>query len=204
MISEERSEPMKGCAGNLTERCRLHRRASPTRKVFLGLALRFLSGLTGPMRFGRFPNATPTRLAWYGQSLMPYPRIKYTFPFIGHGPGSGLEVAQAAMASGSLCTANVDRSVGKTISAAMLCRGMEQSMALAAVIPIRMSLAEHWVDYAKGGFAIHSYQDPKCPEPQVTMLENTSRAKTVIEHQLKGASACKQHANSVQTACKQT
>lgn len=149
--------------------------------------MRFLSGLTGPMRFGRFANSTPTCLACYGQSLMPYPRMKYTFPLIGHGPGSGLEVAGTAIACGSLCTAN--NRAGKTIAATMLCRGMEQSMALAAVIPRRVSHAEHWVDYAKGGFTIHSYQDPKCPEPQVTILENTGRAKTVIEHQLKGCSA---------------
>eukprot|EP00434_Breviolum_minutum_P009252 symbB.v1.2.008153.t1/scaffold510.1/size193565/3 len=170
-----------------------------------GITSRILSGLTGPMRFGRVPGATPSNLGFLGQSLggmktpenrpslLPYPRVKFTFASLGGlgsppstGMPAGYEAANAALWKGCLCTANADRSVGKTISSTLICRGVEHSMALSPVISKRLDYSQEWTDYSKGSVSISSFKDPRSDNrPFVTMLENSTRAKLALDHQMK-------------------
>ncbi|CAK9106140.1 unnamed protein product [Durusdinium trenchii] len=167
--------------------------SSPSDADCRGVVARLFSGLTGPMRFARLnDDATPCSLWTYAQSLVPYPMIKYTMASLGglgsppSGVDPGLAAARAALLNGSLCTANFDRSIGKTISSTMICRGVQQCMALSPVITKRMDHADEWVDYCPGSVTITSFQDPKCTSPTVTMLENTSRVQLLVDHQVKG------------------
>lgn len=139
--------------------------ANPDDAECRGIASRIFSGLTGPMRFGRVDGATPSCLSHLATTLVPYPRVKYTFPSLGglggvtdSGMPVGFEAASAAISNGCLCTANADRTKGKTISSTMICRGMAHSMALSPVISKRLDHPQEWVDYSKGSVSVVSFQ----------------------------------------------
>lgn len=174
--------------------------ASPDYGACTGLAARLLSGITGPLRFGRAINAVEgSRLATWSTdatNLCPYPRIHFMVPSLGGvvaqgmedfsvpgqaGAEPGFEAAGAALRRGSLSSCISRGDDGKIIAINMFCRGVEQSSVIAKVAEIKTDRKFQFVDWSPTGFAIYSYKDPKCEGPEVAALENNTSVAKIFD-----------------------
>merc|ERR1712079_648563 len=174
--------------------------ASPDYAACTGLAARLLSGITGPLRFGRVINAVEgSRLATWSTdatNLCPYPRIHFMVPSLGgvmaqgmedfavpgqSGAEPGFEAAGAALRRGSLSSCLSRGDDGKIIAMGMFCRGVEQASAIAKVAEIKTDRKFQFVDWSPTGFAIYSYKDPKSQGPEVAVLENNTSVAKIFE-----------------------
>lgn len=178
---------------------------SPDYAACTGLAARLLSGITGPLRFGRAINAVEgSRLATWSTdavNLCPYPRIHFMMPSLGGvvakgmedfsvpgqaGAEPGFEAAGAALRRGSL-SSGLSRDDGKIIAINMFCRGVEQASVIAKVAEIKTDRKFQFVDWSPTGFAIYSYKDPKSQGPEVAVLENNTSVAKIFDNFKSGA-----------------
>ncbi|CAK9074382.1 unnamed protein product, partial [Durusdinium trenchii] len=127
--------------------------SSPDDLTLNGLLARLLSGVTGPMRFGKAMNCNQgfraASILTLQTNLCCYPRIKYLVPSIGGLVAKGMEdfaVGKAnqevgadacghALKRGLLC--GINPSEGKIIAYSMMCRGVELGSAISKVADLK-------------------------------------------------------------------
>eukprot|EP00913_Durusdinium_trenchii_P004493 g4172.t1 len=151
--------------------------SSPDDLTLNGLLARLLSGVTGPMRFGKAMNCNQgfraASILTLQTNLCCYPRIKYLVPSIGGLVAKGMEdfaVGKAnqevgadacghALKRGLLC--GINPSEGKIIAYSMMCRGVELGSAISKVADLKTDRNYQFVDWSPTGFSIFCYKDPK-------------------------------------------